>query len=55
MGLFSSSNKVIISLYWLAMKYHSQDAEVGYQTLVGEIPASFLISNLAMITQEGRG
>ena len=55
MGLFSSTNKVIISLYWLTVKYHSQDAEAGYQTLVGEIPASFVISNLIMITQEGTG
>jgi len=37
------------------MKNHSQDAEAGYQTLVGEIPASFVISNIAMITQEGTG
>lgn len=35
------------------MKHHSQDAEAGCQTLVGEIPASFIISNLVMITQEG--
>lgn len=37
------------------MRNHSLGAEAGYQTFNGKIPASFMISNLTMITQEGTG